>query len=207
MITALDLKDNYTAQHSAAVAQYSFDMARALGIGEEDCYLAHLAGLLHDLGKISIPDNVLNNRSALSDAEWRLVKTHSEAGKHILGNISEFGELADIILYHHERYDGHGYPSHLESNEIPVISRIVSVADSYSAMISERPYSPRMSEQEAAEEISRQAGKQFDPQIAAVFVDLLNSRSPAYRLAEDVDFHVEFQKVRFLRNLVDRGAR
>ena len=205
MVTALDLKDNYTARHSAAVAQYAFDIATAMGIPEHECYVAHLAGLLHDLGKIGIPDSILNSHSRLDDSEWRVVKSHSEAGRDILHNISEFGELAEIILYHHERYDGNGYPAQLAGEAIPLMSRIICVADSYSAMISNRPYSRRMTAKEAAEELERQSGLQFDPYIAGVFLGILNSRTEAYRMGRDVDFHVEFQKVRFLRNLVERA--
>ena len=201
MITALDLKDNYTAQHSAAVAQYSFDIARALKLSTRECNLAHLAGLLHDLGKISVPDDVLNCPTKLDADQWDLVQGHSIAGQKILGNMNEFAELATIVLYHHERYDGGGYPNRICGEDIPLLSRIVSVADCYSAMISDRPYRARLPWETATREITEQSGRQFDPKVAGRFLEVLEAHDNHYRHADQVDFHVQFQKVRFLRDL------
>ena len=201
MITALDLKDNYTAQHSAAVAQYSFDIARAMKLSPRECNLAHLAGLLHDLGKISVPDDVLNCPTKLDADQWDLVRGHSIAGQKILGNMNEFEELATIVLYHHERYDGGGYPNRICGEDIPLLSRIVSVADCYSAMISDRPYRSRLPWETARQEITEQSGRQFDPKVAGMFLEVLETHDDHYRHADQVDFHVQFQKVRFLRDL------
>jgi putative nucleotidyltransferase with HDIG domain len=201
MITALDLKDNYTAQHSAAVAQYSFDIARAMKLSSRECNLAHLAGLLHDLGKISVPDDVLNCPTKLDADQWDLVQGHSVAGQKILGNMNEFKELATIVLYHHERYDGGGYPDRVSGEGIPLLSRIVSVADSYSAMISDRPYRARLPWETAKREIIEKSGQQFDPMVAGRFIEVLETHDDHYRRADQVDFHVQFQKVRFLRDL------
>ena len=201
MITALDLKDNYTAQHSAAVAQYSLDIARSLGLSERECNLAHLAGLLHDLGKISVPDDILNATSKLDASEWALIEPHCQAGQKILGNMTEFSELSQIVLHHHERFDGKGYPLGVSGDAIPLISRIVCVADSYSAMVSDRPYRARLSTDFARSELVKMCGTQFDPEIATSFVKVLEDHDEQYRCAEHVDFHVQFQKVKFLRDL------
>lgn len=201
MITALDLKDNYTAQHSAAVAQYSLDIARSLGLSDRECNLAHLAGLLHDLGKISVPDDILNATSKLDASEWALIETHCQAGQKILGNMTEFSELSQIVLHHHERFDGKGYPLGVSGDAIPLISRIVCVADSYSAMVSDRPYRARLSTDFARSELVKMCGTQFDPRIAMSFVEVLEDHDEQYRCAEHVDFHVQFQKVKFLRDL------
>jgi putative nucleotidyltransferase with HDIG domain len=198
MITALDLKDNYTAQHSAAVAQYSFDLARRLRLSTRQRNLAHLAGLLHDLGKISVPDRVLNSRERLADADWDIIRGHSVAGQKVLSNMHEFEELGLIVLHHHERFDGAGYPHGLYRDEIPIISRIVAVADSYSAMVSDRPYRSKRSPEDAVAELEKQSGAQYDPRVVAAFVDILEGESEQYRRSEHIDFHLQFQKVRFL---------
>jgi putative nucleotidyltransferase with HDIG domain len=201
MLTALDLKDNYTAQHSAAVAQYSFDMAKALGLSSRECNLAHLAGLLHDVGKISVPDDVLNFPGRLDAGQWAVIQDHSSAGQKILGNMNEFEELARVVLHHHERFDGNGYPQKLAGEEIPFLSRIVSVADCYSAMISNRPYRKKLPPEVAMREIVNESGRQFDPIVATRFLAVLEQKDEHYRLAEHVDFQMQFQKVRFLRDI------
>lgn len=202
MITALDLKDNYTAQHSAAVARYSYDIAREMGLPEGDLGLTQLAGLLHDLGKISVPDHILNNTQPLQEQEWGQVQDHSKAGEKILSNMSEFKGLGEVILYHHERYDGRGYPHGLGGEDIPLVSRIVGTADAYSAMISDRPYSPARAPEEAMAELWNECGGQFDPDVVACFLGLLERGSDDYRHARDINFHVQFQKVRLLRDIV-----
>jgi putative nucleotidyltransferase with HDIG domain len=202
MITALDLKDNYTARHSAAVAQYSFDIAKKLGLSRRECNLAHLAGLLHDLGKISVPDEVLNYQGRLMGESLRIIKDHSAAGQHILSNMSEFEELGAVVRHHHERYDGQGYPDGISGEDIPRISRIVSVADSYSAMISDRPYVAKRTVEWATAELAAQRGGQFDPEVVDAFLAVLTRQGVDYRSAEHIDFHVQFQKVRFLRDIV-----
>lgn len=201
MITALDLKDNYTAQHSAAVAQYSYDIATELGLPPKECNLAHLAGLLHDLGKISVPDEVLNRRGELLETEWHILQDHCVAGQHILSDMDEFDELGDIVLYHHEHWDGGGYPKGLEGEDIPLLSRIVTVADCYSAMISDRPYHQARTPKVAMAELWDQRGRQFDPQLVDLFLHLLEAGDWEYRTAQHADFHVQTQKVRFLQDI------
>lgn len=201
MITALDLKDNYTAQHSASVAQYSFDIARELGLSRRERNLAHLAGLLHDLGKISVPDEVLGSEEKLTAEQWEVIKYHSTAGHKILSDMSEFEELALVVLHHHERFDGHGYPDGLAAAAIPLLSRIVTVADSYSAMVSDRPYHRRKTPEDAMAELERQKGRQFDPVAVDAFVAVLRRANQEYRTAEHADFRLQFQKIRFLRDI------
>lgn len=201
MITALDLKDNYTAQHSASVAQYALDIARELGLDRREQNLAHLAGLLHDLGKISVPDDVLGSTERLSQNEWEILKFHSVAGQRILSDMSEFSDLSSIVRHHHERYDGSGYPDGLAGEEIPLLSRVVSVADAYSAMVSDRPYHRKRTPEEAMEELERQKGQQFDPEVTDAFIRILRRANHEYRTAEHADFRLQFQKVRFLRDL------
>ncbi|MHB1344786.1 MAG: HD domain-containing phosphohydrolase [Thermoleophilia bacterium] len=201
MITALDLKDNYTAQHSAAVAQYSFDTAVALGLPEKGRSVAHLAGLLHDLGKISVPDEILNSREPLGDEEWAVIQGHAGAGQNIVSNMNEFEELGRIIRHHHEHYDGRGYPDGLVGDNIPMISRIVAVADAYSAMVSDRPYRDMRSPESAIAELRDQSGIQFDPRVVAAFMKVLEGSTHEYRKADQLDFRLQFQKVRFLAEI------
>ena len=139
-MTALDVKDNYTARHSAAVALWATDIAQAMALSKHEQNITHLASLVHDVGKIGVPDEVLNFPGKLERDAWLLVETHCQNGHKILKTIDQFGELAEVILYHHERYDGSGYPVGLVGEAIPLISRIICAADSYSAMVSDRPY-------------------------------------------------------------------
>ncbi|MHB9150588.1 MAG: HD-GYP domain-containing protein [Thermoleophilia bacterium] len=198
MITALDFKDNYTAQHSAAVAQYAFDTACALKMSQKERSVAHLAGLLHDLGKISVPDEILNSRARLGAEDWAVIQGHAGAGQSVVSNMHEFEELGKIIRHHHERYDGSGYPDGVTADGIPLISRIVAVADSYSAMVSERPYSAKLRPEEAMAELQSKSGTQFDPQVVNAFLCVLQAATAEYRRAEQLDFHLQFQKARFL---------
>lgn len=213
LITALDFKDNYTAQHSGWVAQYSFDVADRLGLSPRERRLARLAGLLHDLGKISVPDQVLNSRERLSDEAWGVIRDHSAAGQKILtghsvvghkilSDTNEFEVIGLIVLHHHERFDGGGYPYGLSGEEIPLISRIVSVADCYSAMVSDRPYRGKRSREEAQAELANQSGLQFDPHVVAAFIAILEAESDEYRSAEHIDLPQQFQKARILGDFV-----
>jgi len=200
-VTALDLKDNYTARHSAAVAQWSHDIAKALKLSAHDQNVTHLAGLLHDVGKIGVPDDVLNCPGKLDPVSWALVETHAQNGQKILSNIDQFDELANVVLYHHEHYGGGGYPHGAAGDAIPLISRIICVADSYSAMVSDRPYRKRLPVDVATGELEAKKGIQFDPAVVETFLGLLQHAPAAYREGEMADFRVEFQKVKFLRDL------
>ncbi len=200
-ITALDLKDDYTARHSAAVALWATDIAEALELDPRERNMTHLAGLLHDIGKIGVPDEVLRSPGRLDAVDWDLVESHCYNGYRILCNIDQFRELATVVLHHHERFDGTGYPRGLSGGQIPLISRIICVADSYSAMTSSRPYGPALSFDIAMAELDLKKGTQFDPEVVDCFVKLLSGRDERYRRGEEVDFNVEVQQVRFLRDL------
>jgi putative nucleotidyltransferase with HDIG domain len=204
MVTALDLKDNYTARHSAAVAMYSYDMTKAMGLTDEECNLALLAGLLHDLGKISVPDELLNRRERLEQEDWDLIQDHCSAGQTILSHMREFKELGEVVLYHHEHYDGMGYPQGKAGEEIPLLSRVVSAADAYSAMTSDRPYRSRRTPLVAMAELDRRRGTQFDPRVVGHFLDVLDAGSDSYRRGEGEEFDLQsqFKKVRYLRDIV-----
>ncbi|MCX7994489.1 MAG: HD-GYP domain-containing protein [candidate division WOR-3 bacterium] len=169
----IDAKDKYTAGHSMRVAEYAVRIARVLNIDEKQIELLKKACLLHDIGKIGIPDGVLNKKSPLSRKELNYIYQHPVLGKEILSQMSEFQEILDIIYFHHERYDGSGYPHGLKAEEIPLLARILAVADAYDAMLSERPYRPAKTKMEAIKELLNSKGKQFDPEIVEKFIDSL----------------------------------
>jgi putative nucleotidyltransferase with HDIG domain len=198
MIINIDRYDNYTAMHSAMVAVYSTDTAKALNLSESECKLAHLTGLLHDLGKTDIPPEVLKFKGPLNDDQWVVMREHSAAGQKKLGAFKEWEELGQVVLCHHERFDGLGYPNRLSGKDIPLLSRIVSVADCYSAMISDRPYRSKLGCELAVAEIRSQLGKQFDAEVAGKFLEVLETHDDSYRNGEGFDFLDELDKVRFL---------
>ncbi len=199
LVTALDVRDNYTRKHSAAVARWAMDMAQSLGLSEYDVTLTHVASLMHDVGKIVMQDDALKSSGKLDAIGRAMVESHSRDGANILSKIGEFRDLAKVVLYHHERYDGNGYPVGLAGEEIPLISRIICVADSYSAMVSDRPYRSRLSTEIAVSELVNNKGTQFDPAVVDCFLRLLGCHDDDYRRGEKVDFLLEFQKVKFLR--------
>jgi HD-GYP domain-containing protein (c-di-GMP phosphodiesterase class II) len=200
-VTALDFKDNYTARHSAAVARWATDIAAAMALSKHQQNITHLASLVHDVGKIGVPDEVLNFPGKLDGAAWGLIETHCQNGYKILKTIDEFDELAEVILHHHEKYDGSGYPYGLAGEHIPLLSRIICVADSYSAMVSDRPYRKALPVRVAKGELHKCAGRQFDPEIVHVFLNLLSVHDHRYQNGKKVDFDLEFASDRFLREL------
>lgn len=200
-VTALDLKDNYTASHSAAVSQWATDIAIEMGLDSSQVNLTQLASLLHDIGKIGVPDGVLNSTKGLDSLSAALIESHCVNGHKILSNIDQFDELARVVLHHHERWDGAGYPDRLRGEAIPLVSRIICVADSYSAMVSNRPYRRALPVEMARGELDKQKGTQFDSDIVDCFLHILGGRDEAYQRGEAADFSVELQKVKFLREL------
>lgn len=176
--SAIDAKDEYTGGHSERVGEYAGILAREMaadyGFSEEDILRIHYIGLMHDIGKIGVADNVLNKVGRLSDEEFTLMKKHTEIGYDLLrGMENTMDGLLDGIRYHHERFDGSGYPDGLEGTDIPLVARILCLADSYDAMTSNRVYRNRLSDAEVMEEIRRCSGKQFDPAIAEIFLRIL----------------------------------
>jgi diguanylate cyclase (GGDEF)-like protein/putative nucleotidyltransferase with HDIG domain len=170
LVIAVDNKDSYTRRHSEEVTEHTIAMARELGLSEDDQRVVRVAGLLHDVGKIGIPDRILRKPGRLSEAEYEIVKAHPTLGETIIAAIPDLAEIRAAVLSHHERYDGKGYPHGLSGDEIPLLGRLLAVADTYSAMTTDRPYRKALSRREALAEIRACAGTQFDPAIVAAFM-------------------------------------
>jgi putative nucleotidyltransferase with HDIG domain len=177
MAQAVDAKDPYTHNHSRNVTAYSLAIADAMGIAGRDRELLWSAALLHDIGKIGIPEAILNKPGKLSDEEFRLIKSHPEKGCQILKPLSSLQGVMSIVRYHHERYDGRGYPEGLKGDSIPLHARILSVADAYDAMSSDRVYRKSQGQKYAMDQLVRCSGKQFDPGISEVLLRTLTNRS------------------------------
>jgi len=195
LVTALDARDHYTAGHSAAVAVYARDIARKLNFSEDEQGRAHVCGLLHDIGKIGVPTDVLEKNGPLDYDERLAVEAHAEIGASILGRIEGYEEIALAVRHHHERYNGVGYPDECRGEEIPILARLVAVADAYSAMTSERPYRTALASAEAQNRIKREAGKQFDRDVVRAFLSLLDQASEAYVSGTDSNFAIEIGEV------------
>ena len=190
LIATLDARDRYTAGHSAAVAIYARDIAERMSLSEETQALAYLCGLVHDIGKIGLPTGLLDKPGALTLEERREMQRHSEIGEKILANVDTYAEIASIVRHHHERVDGHGYPDGISGEEIPLLSRIVAVADAYNAMTSDRPYRDAMPSRVARLRLAQAVETQFDTSVVAAFEAILASASEAYRLARGDQFMV-----------------
>lgn len=180
MARALDARDRYTYLHSERVAEIALDIGRKLKLSADELELIERGGKLHDIGKVGVPDSVLLKEGKLTDEEWRLMRAHPEIGAAILTPLPFFEKIKPIILYHHERWDGKGYPSGLAGEDIPVLARIVSVADAYEAMTSDRPYRRALDPEEALRRILEGAGTQFDPEIVKAFANLF-SEEPVWK--------------------------
>ncbi|SDD66304.1 HD-GYP domain-containing protein [Sporomusa acidovorans] len=170
LVTALEAKDAYTYGHSSQVASIAEAIGRELGLAEDELLTLRIAALLHDIGKIGIPDHILNKPGRLDAEEWAIIKQHPETGAKIIAGIPALKEVAESVRHHHARWDGEGYPEALSRDNIPLGARIIAVADTYQAMISDRPYRTGMPEEVALEEIRRCIGDQFDPQVVDAFV-------------------------------------
>ena len=172
---ALDLKSEYTCNHSARVAELSVLLAKALHLPLEEQIRINLGAHLHDIGKVGIPDAILNKVGPLDDKEFALIKQHTLTGYKIIKKVRSFSEISDIILYHHERVDGLGYPEGLSGQEISLATKIVSIADSFDAMTSKRPYRQSLTTTEALKDLKRCAGKQFEEGLVDVFIKLADA--------------------------------
>ena len=169
---ALEAKDEYTQGHSARVAEESVNIARYLSLSDTEIQRMWLAGYLHDIGKIGIKEAVLNKPGKLNEEEWNLIQQHPVVAGRILGPIPELSDVIDIIVHHHERYNGSGYPDGLEGNSIPLGARILAVADTYDALTSRRPYRDSLALEEAYRVLEEAAGTYLDPVIARAFLNL-----------------------------------
>ena len=180
---AIDAKDSYTNGHSNRVAEYAVMVAKVSGKSKEECQEINLIALLHDVGKIGIPNAIINKSGKLTDEEYETIKTHPVIGDSILSKISASPNLAIGAHYHHERYDGKGYPEGLKGEEIPEIARIIAVADSYDAMTSKRSYRDSMPQHIVRQEIEKGIGTQFDPKYAKIMLKLIDA-DKAYKLRQ-----------------------
>ncbi len=174
---AVDAKDRYTNGHSRRVAEYSREIARRFGYDDRRAQNIYLIGLLHDIGKIGIPDSIINKPEELTDEEFEITKKHPEMGCRILENIPEFPELAIGAHWHHERFDGTGYPDGISGMDIPEEARIIAVADTYDAMTSRRSYRDILPQAAAREEIEKGIGTQFDPVFARIMLQMIDEDS------------------------------
>lgn len=165
LVAALEARDMYTSGHSNRVADMSYDLAKSLNIKGSHLEAIHIAAHLHDIGKLGIPDNILNKKGKLLPHEWEEIKRHPEIGCHILQKSKALLQVAEIVLHHHEHWDGAGYPAGLTGGSIPLGARIISVADAIDAMVSERPYRSAMTWESCMEEIVLNKGIQFDPAV------------------------------------------
>ncbi|MBQ4218675.1 MAG: HD-GYP domain-containing protein, partial [Butyrivibrio sp.] len=173
-ISFIDAKDPYTRGHSRRVAMYAAEISKRMHLTESEIQNVYYAGLLHDAGKISVPDAILNKPGKLTNEERQLVQNHTVAGGNMLKQLSSLKGVRETALYHHERFDGKGYPEGLKGSEIPLYARIVGVADSYDAMSSNRVYRRHLSKDEIIEEMQKGSGSQFDPEIVPYMVDMIN---------------------------------
>jgi HD-GYP domain-containing protein (c-di-GMP phosphodiesterase class II) len=188
LIATLDARDRYTAGHSAAVAIYSRDIAQRMGLPQEIQEQAYLCGLVHDIGKIGLPPGLLEKPGALTLEERRQMQEHSAIGERILAHVDQYSEISTIVRFHHERIDGQGYPDGLVSDAIPLVSRIIAVADAYNAMTSDRPYRDAMPSRVARLRLAQAVDGQFDTAAVAAFEAILAGAEEDYRLARRNDF-------------------
>jgi putative nucleotidyltransferase with HDIG domain len=194
LVAALDARDRYTAGHSAAVAVYARDIAERIGLTPAEQQLAHLAGLVHDVGKVGLPPGLLEKPGPLTLDERRIMEEHSSIGERILSNVEGYSEIARIVRHHHERVDGNGYPDGLQNKDIPLISKIIGVADAYDAMTSGRPYRDAMPSRVARLRLAQAVGSQFDTTIVAAFEAILAEADETYLSGARADFAVEAQR-------------
>lgn len=184
LVTALEAKDYYTRGHSERVASMTYELSKSLGIKGIGLENIHIAAHLHDIGKIGVPDKILNKKGKLLTHEWEYIKTHPKIGFDILSKSNRLKHISKIVLYHHERWDGKGYPMGLSQMDIPLGSRIIAVCDSIDAMTSNRPYREAMSFEECINEILINKGLMFDPVIVE---------------------HIE-DNLEFMRNIITKGC-
>ena len=179
LVSAIDAKDEYTRHHSTRVTEFTLKIARTMDFSEKELGDLELAALLHDVGKIAVPESILNKPGRLTDDEFALIKEHPARGESILQPVVELKEIARIVRAHHEHYDGSGYPDALKGREIPLGARIMAVADAYDSITSERPYRKASSHRYAVKEIIRCSGVQFDPEVVEHFLEISGSLGQA----------------------------
>jgi len=180
LAATVDAKDHYTLGHSQKVSEYSVIVAEEMGLNERDTEIIKYAGLLHDIGKIALPDDIIKKPSKLSDQEFVVVQKHPTIGARIIKEIETLSGMVPIVLHHHERFDGRGYPDGLKGEDIPLGARIVHVTDAYDTMVSARAYRDMLPPELAVSELRKNAGAQFDPKIVEIFIASLKKRSVTF---------------------------
>ena len=178
LAATVDAKDSYTYGHSRKVSEYAVAMSEALKLPQDRMRTIRAAGLLHDIGKVGVPDSILNKKVPLVDEEWKPIKAHPELGVEILRHVIDLVNCLPAIMHHHEHYDGRGYPTGLKGDKIPEEARILAIADAYDAMTSPRPYRERLSSEKALNELRRCAGTQFDPELVDIFCSIIRPAQP-----------------------------
>jgi len=199
LLRALDIRDQRAARHAAAVARFASDMAESVGMSEQDQELAHTAGLLHDIGHFALSDRVAERGGPLTDEDWMAIQRHPELGAEMLRDLGMYGPVAEIVLAHHERIDGRGYPNGLVGEEIPEIAKIIAVAEVYDTLTAADTYRTRMSSFEALRELRRVAGSQLDAGYVEVLAGLLSGEGVEYRHADAASFDSELDMERRIR--------
>ncbi len=206
LLRTLDLRDRMTARHSAAVARYAREIAAAAGLSEEEQELAHTAGLLHDIGKFILPDRILKGDVELNEADWVEIRKHPYEGARIVSQIDGYQPVGDVILAHHERLDGLGYPLGLPAEEIPMLSKVLAVADTYDVLTARDSYRRPVSTYEAIAELRRSAGTQLEPAYVEILAELLVDKDLPYRHGEDADFETELALDRRIHEYATAGT-
>jgi putative nucleotidyltransferase with HDIG domain len=204
LMRALDIRDRRAARHAAAVARFARDIAEAVGMTEEERELAHTAGLLHDIGAFALSDRVAERSGPLTEPDWSAIQRHPALGAEILKDLGVYGPVAEIVLAHHERIDGRGYPNQLPGDQIPEIAKIVAVAEVYDTLTASDTYRTPMSSFEAMHELRRVAGTQLEPRYVEALASLLGGEGVEYRHADAADFDAELDMERRIR---EAGAR
>ncbi len=176
MIHSIELKDPYTRNHSERVTIFAYMLGKRYGLSMRELRVLYHAAMLHDVGKIGIPDEILKKQSELTEEEFEIIKQHPQIGANMIMDVTFLKDASYIILFHHEHYDGSGYPAHLEGGQIPLLSRIISIVDAFDAMITKRPYKRPYAIDEAIEFLRNAEGTQFDPKLTKLFISMLNSK-------------------------------
>jgi putative nucleotidyltransferase with HDIG domain len=206
LVATLDARDRYTAGHSAAVAVYARDIAIRLGLNAAQQELAHLCGLVHDIGKVGLPAGLLEKPGPLTLEERRQMEKHSVIGERILKRVEGYEQISQIVRHHHERVDGQGYPDRVTGDDIPLIARIIAVADSYDAMTSDRPYRDAMPSQVARMRMAHAVGSQFDTTVVAAFEAILAQASEEYRIGVGDEFIFDTRSAHALNERLEAKA-
>jgi putative nucleotidyltransferase with HDIG domain len=193
MVETLGMRDRMTARHSAAVARFAKATAAAAGLSPREQELVHTAGLLHDVGKFTFPDHTLTGTS-LTEEDWALIYSHPQRGADIVGRVRGYQDVAEIVLCHHERIDGRGYPRNLGANDIPVLSRVLAVADCFDVMTARDSYRAPMSVPAAIAELRRVAGTQLDARFVEIFVGVIEGSGVDFQHADDEDLEAELRR-------------